>query len=232
MVACVHLPRFELTVACGEGPQVARQTLAGGALALAPLPGAEQRVGEVSAGAEASGVTRGMLLGEALSDHLRDLRLGGVRVLAQREGHVVEHAHRAEQGAVLEEHADAPAQREQLGHRQARHRFAVHDDVAGVGEHEADDVLDQHALARARGPQHDRDLVVGDRDGQTVQDRHAAQALVHVLAADRPIARGLAREVEVAFVVLELLVLVAHGLSCAPIISHRTPRAGTGWSGR
>jgi len=67
MVACVHLPRFELTVACGEGPQVARQTLAGGALALAPLPGSEQRVGEVSAGAEASGVTRGMLLGEALA---------------------------------------------------------------------------------------------------------------------------------------------------------------------
>src|SRR5438445_602556 len=67
MIACVHLPRFELIVACGEGPQVARQTLAGGALALAPLPGSEQRVGEVSAGAEASGVTRGMLLGEALA---------------------------------------------------------------------------------------------------------------------------------------------------------------------
>ena len=67
MIACVHLPRFELTVACGEGPQVARQTLAGGVLALAPLPGSEQRVGEVSAGAEASGVTRGMLLGEALA---------------------------------------------------------------------------------------------------------------------------------------------------------------------
>jgi protein ImuB len=62
MIVCVHLPRFELVVAAG-GPQA----LTGRALAVAPLPGSEQRVGEVSGAAEARGVARGMILGEALA---------------------------------------------------------------------------------------------------------------------------------------------------------------------
>jgi protein ImuB len=67
MIICVYIPRFELAVAAGEGSQVARQTLAGRALAVAPLAGGEQRVGEVSGTAEARGVARGMVLGEALA---------------------------------------------------------------------------------------------------------------------------------------------------------------------
>jgi protein ImuB len=62
MVVCVHLPRFELIVAAGGA-----EALAGRALAIAPAPGGEPRVGEVSGGAEAFGVTRGMALGEALA---------------------------------------------------------------------------------------------------------------------------------------------------------------------
>jgi protein ImuB len=62
MVACVYLPRFELVVAAGGS-----QPLAGAPLAIAPLVGVEQRVGEVSGAAEASGVRRGMALGEALA---------------------------------------------------------------------------------------------------------------------------------------------------------------------
>lgn len=62
MVICVHLPRFELTVAAGGA-----QALAGHALAIAPAPGGEARVGEVSGAAEAHGVSRGMALGEALA---------------------------------------------------------------------------------------------------------------------------------------------------------------------
>jgi len=72
MVACVHLPRFELTVAAGDDAGIARRALAGGPLAVAPRVGAEGsvaagRLGEVSGAAEAHGVTRGMLLGEALA---------------------------------------------------------------------------------------------------------------------------------------------------------------------
>jgi protein ImuB len=74
MIACVHLPRFEL-VAAAEGSSLARQALAGGALAVAPPvrelnpthPAAAGRLGEVSGAAEAHGVRSGMLLGEALA---------------------------------------------------------------------------------------------------------------------------------------------------------------------
>jgi protein ImuB len=62
MITCVRLPRFELVLAA-EG---ARE-LVGRALAIAPSPGSEQRVGEASGAAEARGVRRGMALGEALA---------------------------------------------------------------------------------------------------------------------------------------------------------------------
>ena len=56
------MPRFELSFAAGGA-----QALVGRPLAIAPLPGGEQRVGEVSGAAEALGVRRGMALGEALA---------------------------------------------------------------------------------------------------------------------------------------------------------------------
>lgn len=62
MVVCVHIPRFELTVAVG-GPQ----ELAGRALALAPQGGGELRIGQVSGAAQARGVKAGMAIGEALT---------------------------------------------------------------------------------------------------------------------------------------------------------------------
>jgi protein ImuB len=62
MVACLLIPRFSLLVALGD-----RRGLIGRPVALAPEPGAEQHVGEVSGAAEAFGVHAGMRLGEALS---------------------------------------------------------------------------------------------------------------------------------------------------------------------
>jgi protein ImuB len=62
MVVCVLLPRFALVIAAGG-----REALARGPAALAPEPGREQRVGEVSPSAEAFGVHAGMRLGEALA---------------------------------------------------------------------------------------------------------------------------------------------------------------------
>jgi protein ImuB len=67
MVVCVYLPRFELLVAAGDRSEIVQQALAGGALAVAPQIGSEQRVGEVSGAAEARGVLPGMMLGEALA---------------------------------------------------------------------------------------------------------------------------------------------------------------------
>ncbi|HSD80575.1 MAG TPA: hypothetical protein VLB47_07940 [Solirubrobacteraceae bacterium] len=62
MVVCVLLPRFELEVAAGG-----RAALAEGPAALAPAPGREQLVGDVSQAAEAFGIHAGMRLGEALA---------------------------------------------------------------------------------------------------------------------------------------------------------------------
>jgi protein ImuB len=62
VIICVLLPRFELVVAAGG-----REALLGEPAALAPEPGREQMIGEVSLAAEAFGVRRGMRLGEALA---------------------------------------------------------------------------------------------------------------------------------------------------------------------
>src|SRR6478735_5765647 len=62
MIVCVLLPRFALVIAAGG-----REVLARGPAALAPEPGREQKVGEISPAAEAFGVHAGMRLGEALA---------------------------------------------------------------------------------------------------------------------------------------------------------------------
>jgi protein ImuB len=62
MVVCVLIPRFPLLAALGE-----RRALISEPVALAPEAGGVQVVGEASAPAEATGVTAGMRVGEALS---------------------------------------------------------------------------------------------------------------------------------------------------------------------
>src|SRR3954447_16183767 len=59
MIACVLIPRFPLRVACPDRLDEP--------VALAPLPGTRQAVGEVSAPAEAASIHPGMALGEALA---------------------------------------------------------------------------------------------------------------------------------------------------------------------
>src|SRR3954468_10531009 len=61
-VVAVLLPRFELAVAAGG-----REELLGAPAALAPEPGREQFIGEVSSAAEAFGVRAGLRIGEALA---------------------------------------------------------------------------------------------------------------------------------------------------------------------
>ncbi len=53
MIVCVLIPRFELAVAAGG-----RETLAEGPVALAPEPGREQLIGEVSAPPRPTGSSR------------------------------------------------------------------------------------------------------------------------------------------------------------------------------
>ena len=74
MVVCVLIPRFPLLAALGgksvdrrQAGELDRRALLTEPAALAPEAGREQMVGEVSAPAEAFGVTVGMRLGEALA---------------------------------------------------------------------------------------------------------------------------------------------------------------------
>src|SRR4051794_19665321 len=62
MIVAVLLPRFPLVVAAGG-----RAALLGEPAALAPEPGREQFVGDVSPAAEAFGIRAGMRVGEALA---------------------------------------------------------------------------------------------------------------------------------------------------------------------
>lgn len=62
MVVCVLIPRFTLRVAVGS-----RERPVDGPIALAPEPGREGVLGEVSSAAEAFGVHPGMRLGEAMA---------------------------------------------------------------------------------------------------------------------------------------------------------------------
>jgi nucleotidyltransferase/DNA polymerase involved in DNA repair len=80
MVVCVLYPRFELLAAVGD-----RRAMLSEPVALAPEAGREQLIGEVSAAAEAFGVSAGMRVGEALA-RCPELRLAppdpeGVRAL-------------------------------------------------------------------------------------------------------------------------------------------------------
>lgn len=59
MIACAQIPRFELMVAAGDER--------GRPMALAPEPGREPVIGQVSASAEGYGVRAGQRLGEALA---------------------------------------------------------------------------------------------------------------------------------------------------------------------
>src|SRR3954454_14576071 len=93
-------------------------------------------------------------------DDVGDLVLALVGVLAERERDVVPKVHRAEQGAVLEQHAELLAHLEQLFVAHPGHRLAVDEHVAGVGIQQADHVLDADRLPRARRAEDHRDLVL------------------------------------------------------------------------
>ena len=139
---------------------------------------------------------------QAPVDDLRDLLVALLGVLAQRERDVVVEVQRAEQGTVLEQHAELLAQLEQVGVGQAGDRVPVHDHVALVGIEQADDVLDADRLARARGAEDHRDLVLGQGHVQAAQHLVAPERLVDVDELDRV---GLVGRADRAGVVVELV---------------------------
>ena len=97
-----------------------------------------------------------------LHDDVADLGLGLLGVLAQRERDVVVEVHRAEHGAVLEQHAEQLADLVELLLGAARDVGALDDDRALVGLEQADQGLEEHGLAGAGRAEHHADLTSGD----------------------------------------------------------------------
>jgi hypothetical protein len=119
-------------------------------------------------------------LAHAPVDYLGDLLLALLGVLAQREGDVVIQRKRAEQRAVLKQHAELLAHLKQLGVAESRHRLAVHDHIALVRVQQADDVLDAHGLAGARRADDHRDLALWQSHVQAAQHVVASKGLMHL----------------------------------------------------
>ncbi len=114
----------------------------------------------------------------------RDLALGLLGVLAQREGDVVEQVLRAEQRAVLEQHPEQLADLVELALLDPGDVAAVDDDRAVLRLEQADERLEEDRLAGAGRAEQHGDLTRGQREGDVLPDRLAAEPLGEVLDLD------------------------------------------------
>src|SRR5690606_28869788 len=112
-----------------------------------------------------------------LHDDVADLGLVLARVLAQREGDVVEQVHRTEHRAVLEQHAEQLANLVQVQLTARGDVGALNDDVALVGLDQADERLEEDRLAGAGRTEHDADLPGGQAQRDVAPDRLFAERL-------------------------------------------------------
>src|SRR5450759_5123637 len=112
---------------------------------------------------------------EYLAHARRYLFLGPRRVLAQREGDVLEDRHRVEERTSLEEHAGLLAYGHELLLRQSRNLDAVHPDLARVRLFEPVHVPERHGLARAGPPEDHEHLSALNDEVHRVED--AARAI-------------------------------------------------------
>src|SRR6266851_5100749 len=102
------------------------------------------------------------------------------------ETDVLVHAHGVEQGAGLEHVADVGPQLGQLLAPEQRHMQPVNDHVARVGLDEADDVLEQNALANAGGAEERHRLAVLDQEVDAVEHHVVQEPLGEMLELDHP----------------------------------------------
>jgi hypothetical protein len=152
----------------------------------------DQRAGETRAFAHAAGDLAGQFLLRACeADHVHlvgddraDLGLGLLRVLAQREGDVVEEVHRAEQRAVLEEDAEEFAGFVELVLTAAHQVDTIDDDAAGVRFQQADQTFQEHGFPGAGRTEHDAHLAGRESQRDVLPDSLLPERLREVLDDD------------------------------------------------
>src|SRR5690606_458820 len=127
------------------------------------------------------------LVGDALGD------LGFVEmreVLADRVGDVLAHVERVEERRGLEEHGDLSAHGKELLLRTPHQLLAVEEDRSAVGAEQADQALEQHALARARSADHRERLPTSNGKVEALVDDVLAEGLPQVLEPNQFLARA------------------------------------------
>ena len=93
------------------------------------------------------------------------LRLGQLGVFAQREGNIVVDVHRAEQRAVLEQHAEQLAYLVEASLRQLGEVLVVDPDRSAIRLEQPDQGLEEDRLAGTGRSKQDRYLAGGKREG-------------------------------------------------------------------
>src|SRR5271166_6625097 len=110
-------------------------------------------------------------------------------VLAQREGDVFLDGHGIEQRGALEEDSDFHPDPAKLAFGEGDDALAVDDDIALIRFHEADDVLEQDALATAAAADDDQSLAGGDVEIEALEHLLIAKLLPEVADGDERRAR-------------------------------------------
>jgi hypothetical protein len=113
-------------------------------------------------------------------------------VLAERKGDVLEHGHRVEQRAALEEHPELLADPVQLFLREIGHVFFFHDHAPRVGRLEAEHVPEGDRLAGAGAAEDDQHFPAVDRQARAAQHVLRAVRLRDVDELDERLARDAA----------------------------------------
>src|ERR1017187_7625136 len=122
---------------------------------------------------------------KALSHPIGDLLFRLLRVPREGKRDVLAHAHRVEERAFLKRHAELASQDVALARRHRPEVLAVDLDRARIGLQEANDVLQENALADPRLSDEGERLAFLDLEIQTYEDLLFAEALRHALEPDR-----------------------------------------------
>src|SRR6185436_2101984 len=135
----------------------------------------------------ASGVRRQPDERELEADEGRDEVHRQVGVLPERNRDILRDRQGGKQGAVLEQHAETPAQRVQLVGARAPDVGAEQPDRAARGPDQPDRLLQQHRLAGSAGADERHHLAPADREAHPVVDHLGAEARDHGIGFEHPL---------------------------------------------
>ena len=139
------------------------------------------------------------------------------RWFGESEPDVLEHVHRVEERAVLEDVADRGPERGQLLALELPDVLVVDNDLALVRADQADDRLEQHALAGAGRTEQRQRLALVHDEIHAVEDHLRAEALGDATDLDH-VSSSLASRVSSSRISTELV-------TTAPVVDLPTPSA-------